>query len=73
MPRKQDLSAQRLRKHIEVETNPLAHALNLVNEAALQGAAYKAAQTFRELIGMMSHGGRARRITRLVLMISISR
>jgi hypothetical protein len=48
MPRKQDLSAQRLRKHIEMQTNPLAHALGLVNEAALQGAAYKAAQTFRE-------------------------
>ena len=48
MPRKQDLSAQRLRKHIEMETNPLAHALGLVNDAALQGAAYKAAQEFRE-------------------------
>jgi len=48
VPRKQDLSALRLRKHIDMETNPLAHALNLVNEAALQGAAYKAAQTFRE-------------------------
>ena len=47
MPRKQDLSAQRLRKHIEMETNPLAHAFGLVNEAALQGAAYKAAAGYR--------------------------
>jgi tetratricopeptide (TPR) repeat protein len=48
MPRKQVVSAQRLRKHIEIETDPLANALGLVNDAALQGAAYKAAQKFRE-------------------------
>jgi hypothetical protein len=48
MPRKQDLSAQRLRKHMEIESDPLAHALGLVNDAALLGAAYEAAQEFKE-------------------------
>jgi hypothetical protein len=48
VPRKHDLSAQRLRKHMEMEANPLAHALGLVNDAALLGAAYKAAREFKE-------------------------
>jgi len=48
MPRKQDLSAQRLRKHMEMESDPLAHALGLVNDAALLGAAYEAGQEFKE-------------------------
>lgn len=48
MPRKQVLSAQRLRKHMEMETDPLAHALGLVNDAALLGAANEVAQEFRE-------------------------
>jgi hypothetical protein len=48
MPRKLDLSAQRLRRHMEMESDPLAHAVGVVNDAALLGAAYKAAQEFRE-------------------------
>ena len=43
MPRKKDLSADRLRKHVEMETNPIAHTLGLVNDAALLGPAYEAA------------------------------
>jgi hypothetical protein len=48
MPRKKDFSADRLRKHVKMETNPLAHAVGLVNDAVLLGAAYEAALRVKE-------------------------
>ncbi len=48
MPRKRDHSAERLRKHAEMESNPLARALGIVNEAALLGPAYDAARKLEE-------------------------
>lgn len=47
MPRKRDISAERLRKHQKMEADRLAHALGLINDAALLGAAYEAALQFR--------------------------
>jgi hypothetical protein len=46
MPRKKDTSSAQLRTHIELETNPLARALGLVNDSELLGSAYTAATKY---------------------------
>jgi hypothetical protein len=46
MPRKKDTSSVQLRKHIDMGSNRLAHALGLVSDSELLGSAYEAMRKY---------------------------
>jgi hypothetical protein len=46
MPRKRDTSSERLGRHVEIETNRLAHAFGLAHNSKTLGSAYEAARKY---------------------------